>query len=163
MTWTYTPGWLSQVSSTSVSMTQVRLLVGDTDTLDQQLQDEEIYFVLSVQGAVNYAAAECADLLASKYARQINTENSLLRASAAERHKHYVNMAKRLRSNGPGTLPGGENAGLPLGGVYAGGTSKSANDALLDNSDNIAADVAVGQDDYPENSEAIESIDDYFT
>ena len=144
-------------------MTPVRLLVGDTDDRDQQLQDEEIYFVLTQQETVNYAAAECADLLASKYARQINTENSLLRATAADRHKHYVAMAKRLRSNGPGTLPGGENAGMPLGGAYAGGTSKIANDLLLDNTDNIAADVAVGQDDYPENTSDIENPDDYFT
>lgn len=160
MTWTYTPGWLSNSSSSSTSMTQVRLLVGDTDSIDQQLQDEEIYFVLGLQPTVNYAAAECADMLSAKYARQVNTENSLLRVSAAVRHTHYLNLAKRLRANGPGSLPGGENAGMPLGGVFAGGTSIIANEIATGNADNVITDVAVGQDDYTANDLDPE---DYFT
>jgi hypothetical protein len=159
MTWTYTPAWLSLASGATTSMTQVRLLIGDTMTSDQQLQDEEIYFVLSFQPTQNYAAADCADLISAKYARQINTENSLLRVSAAARHKHYEDLAKRLRKNGPGVVPGGENAGAILGEVYAGGTSHLANEVLIDNPDNVVSDVAKGLDDYPENAEDAE---DYF-
>jgi hypothetical protein len=140
-------------------MTQVRLLVGDTMSTDQQLQDEEIYFILGYQTTTNYAAADCADLISAKYARQINTENSLLRVSAAARHKHYADLAVRLRKNGPGVVPGGENAGLLLGEVYAGGTSHLANEALIDDADNVVSDVAKGLDDYPENAEDAE---DYF-
>jgi hypothetical protein len=159
MTWTYIPQLLTS-TATAASLMQVRLLVGDTDTIDQQLQDEEIYFVLSLQSTVNYAAAECADMLSAKYARQVNTENSLLRVSAAVRHTHYMNLAKRLRANGPGSLPGGENAGLPLGGVFAGGTSAITNETYTSNDDNVITDVAVGQDDYVTNDLDPE---DYFT
>lgn len=148
MTWTYTPGWLS-VSGATGLMTQVRLLVGDTDTNDQQLQDEEIYWVLTAASFPTLAGAACCDLLAGKYARQVNTENSALRVSAADRHKHYAALAKTLRSYGPGTLPGGDGFGSILGGIDAGGTQAADNEALADDSNNVLPPFAVGQDDYP--------------
>lgn len=148
MTWTYTTAWLSGASSSTTSMTQVRLLIGDTDVTRQQLQDEEILFVLTAQPTVNYAAADCADLLSAKYAFLVSSENSELRITAAARHKHYADLAGRLRKNGPGTTPGGEGAGLYLAGVYAGGTSRRANEAL-DNGDNVASPFSVGMDDLP--------------
>lgn len=149
MTWTYDTSLLSAASSSTTSMTKVRLLTGDTDTTRQQMQDEEIYFVLSVQPVINYAAADVADLLSAKYAFQINSENSELRVSAAARHKHYLDLAKRLRSMGPGDTPGGESAGAILAGGYAGGISTLANDNLRDNADNVLPPAAVGGDDYP--------------
>jgi hypothetical protein len=129
-------------------MTKVRLLVGDTDTTRQQLLDEEIYFVLTAQPIVNFAAADCADLLAAKYAFQINTENSKLAMFAAARHKHYADLAKRMRDNGPGETPGGAGAGLIVGSNYAGGISVDANDTIESNTDNVLPPVAIGQDDY---------------
>jgi hypothetical protein len=148
MTWTYS---LSLLTATGVTaqMTRVRLLVGDTDSGRQQLQDEEIYFVLVNQTATNYAAADCSDLLAAKYAFQVNTENSELRVSAAARHKHYVDLAKRLRANGPGEVPGGVGAGSIVAEGYAGGTSVSANESLAGNTDNVLPPFYVGQDDFP--------------
>lgn len=140
-------------------MTKCRLLVGDTDPTWTQLEDEEIYFVLSAQPVVNFAAADCADLLSAKYARQITSENSELRLTAAARHKHYADLAERLRKNGPGETPGGAGAGLILGGVYAGGTNKTNNEAL-DDGTNVPSPFGVGQDDFP-----TASVDptDYFT
>lgn len=147
MTWTYVPQLLTSTATTGTLM-RTRLLVGDTITTDQLLQDEEIYFVLSEQPYPNYAAADCADMIAARFARQVNTENSLLKVWASERHKHYVKLAERLRSNGPGVLPGGENAGAILADGYAGGISVAANEALEDNADNVLPPIKVGQDDY---------------
>ena len=98
MTWTYSPAWLSLASSSTSSMTKVRLLVGDTISTNQQLQDEEIYFVLTAQPVINFAAADCADILSARYAFQINTENSKLKLEAAARHKHFADLAKRIES-----------------------------------------------------------------
>lgn len=148
MTWTYTPGWLS-TSGTTGNMTRVRLIVGDTETTDQQLQDEEIYWILTITSTMTYAGAACADLLAAKYARQVNTENSALRVTAAERHKHYLALAKRLRDAGPGDIPGGEGFGTVLGGIDVGGASRADVEAIQDDSDNILPSFAVGQDDMP--------------
>lgn len=152
MTWSYVPQLLTS-TATSGALMRTRLLVGDTLTTDQLLQDEEIYFVLSVQPYPNYAAADCADMIAARFARQVNTENSLLRVSAAARHKHYVDLAKRLRSAGPGSVPGGESAGLILAEGYAGGISEIANENLRDGADNVLPPAAVGQDDYPVNAD----------
>lgn len=149
MTWTYIPQLLTS-TATVATMMKVRLIIGDTDTSRQQLQDEEIYFVLSAQPVVNYAAADCADLLSAKYAFQVNTENSLLRISAAARHKHYSDLAKRLRNAGPGETPGGEGAGSVLATGYAGGVSDTANETLRNDDDNVLPPVSVGQDDFPD-------------
>jgi hypothetical protein len=149
MTWTYIPQLLTS-TATVASLMKVRLVIGDTDSTRPQLQDEEIYFVLSAQSIINYAAADCADLLSAKYAFQVNTENSLLRISAAARHKHYADLAKRLRSAGPGVTPGGEGAGSVLATGYAGGISDTANQSLRDDADNILAPASVGQDDFPD-------------
>lgn len=148
MTWTYTPGWLS-VSGATGGMTRTRLLIGDTETTDQQLQDEEIYWVLTATTIGTYAAAACCDLLSAKYARQVNTENSALRVTAAARHLHYKDLAKRLRADGPGDIPGGEGFGTVLGGMDVGGAYESDNDAIRDDDNNVLPSFSVGQDDMP--------------
>ena len=130
-------------------MTKIRLLVGDTISTEQQLQDEEIYFVLAAQPVVTYAAADCAELLSSKYARQVNTVNSALSVFAAARHKHYLDMAKRLRANGPGETPGGESAGATVATMFAGGISISANETMANDSDAVLPQFKVGEDDFP--------------
>jgi hypothetical protein len=77
---------------------QVRLLVGDTDTSDQQLTDEVIEFYLDDQGnSIDLAAAEAADALAAKFARQVDTKNSRLSVAASKRLEHYHKLAARLR------------------------------------------------------------------
>lgn len=148
MTWTY-----SAASLSSSDLYKVRLIIGDADTNRQQLQDEEINYVLTVEAVVTYAAAACCDILAAKYAFQVNTENSELRVSAAARHKHYLELADRLRATGGGDIPGGEGGGLPVVGMYAGGTLKSEKETLIDDTDIVAPAFALGQDDNPEAGE----------
>lgn len=148
MTWTYSTSFLSAVSSITANLMRVRLLVGDTDTSRQQLQDEEIYWPLSSIEGLNYAAATVAEILASKYAFQVNTENSELRISAAARHKQYMALADRLRAGGPGSLPG-IDGGVPLGAVYVGGAVQADVDALSDNDSYREPSFAVGMDDLP--------------
>jgi hypothetical protein len=148
MTWTYNPYFLTSASNAMSATTKLRLLVGDTDEADQQLQDEEIGWVASLQSVLNYAAADCADLIASKYARQCSTVNGALRITASQRQEHYSAMAKRLRANGPGSLPGGDNGGAVLADAYVGGISRTDVDELKSDTDNILPPVAVGQDDY---------------
>jgi len=161
MTWTYSLSLLTTSGVTS-QMHRVRLLIGDTDSSRQQLQDEEIYFTLSQQTATNYAAADCADLLSAKYAFQVNTENSELRISAAARHKHYADLAKRLRSAGPGETPSGVGAGVVVAEPFAGGISVTQNENTASDSDNVLPPFAVGQDDFAATDQTSD-IRDYFT
>lgn len=148
MTWTYSAAALS-----TSDLYKVRLIIGDTDTNRQQLQDEEINFVLTEQTVVTYAAAACCDLLAAKYSFLVNTENSELRVSAAARHKHYLDLAERLRAGGGGDVPGGDGGGLPVVGFYAGGALQSEKDDLIDDTDVVPPSFALGQDDNPEAGE----------
>lgn len=144
MTWTYNAASLS-----ASDRYKVRLLIGDVDTTRQQLQDEEIDWVLTEQAVVSYAAAACCDLLASKYAFLVNTENSALRLSAAARHKHYLELADRLRKSA-GDLPGGDGTGVPLATAYAGGMLKSDKETLEADEDLVTPLFDIGQDDIEE-------------
>lgn len=146
MTWTYLPQLLQEPTPDG-QMMRVRFLIGDTDAEDHQLHDEEILFINTHQPVTTYAAAAAADTLAAKYARQVNTNNSDLRVSAAARHKHYQELADRLRSMGAGEVPGGEGAGEILAEVYVGGASKTASDSILGDSGLNKSPFAVGQDD----------------
>lgn len=148
MTWNYLPQFLNQSSATA-SLMRVRFLIGDTDHEDPQLHDEEIYFILDNQPVTTYAAAAAADTLVAKYARQVNTTNSELRVSAAARHKHYMELADRLRSMGPGEVPGGDGAGVVLAEAYVGGAVEGEARTLLNNQELNKIPFSVGQDDFP--------------
>ena len=144
MTWTYNAASLSLSD-----MYKVRFLIGDTDSARQQLQDEEIDWVLTEQAVVTYAAASCAEILASKYAFLVNTENSELRVSAAARHKHYLELAERLRKSA-GDLPGGDGSGIVLATAYAGGVDKAVKETLDSDSSLVRPVFGMGQDDNPQ-------------
>jgi hypothetical protein len=82
---------------------EVRFLVGDTDSTDQLVQDEEIGYVLSVHaavvGSINYqAAAEVADAIAAKFARKRDRSIGALSDQAEQQYQHYVELAARLRT-----------------------------------------------------------------
>lgn len=127
---------------------RVRLLIGDTDATRQQLQDEEINYVLTQQTSTTLAAAACCDILAAKYSFFVNTENGSLRVSAAARHRHYLTMADRLRAGGAGEVPG--DSVVHDARIYVGGTSQATKDTITADADAVVAPVRIGQDDHPE-------------
>lgn len=145
MTFTYNTANLA-----TSSKNRVRLLIGDTDATRQQLQDEEINYVLTQETAVTLAAAACCDILAAKYAFLVNTENGSLRVSAAARHKHYIQLADRLRAGGAGDVPG--DSTVHDARIYVGGVSQATKDTITEDSDAVVAPFRIGQDDHPETS-----------
>ena len=116
--WTYDATNLSTATS-SGRLNTVRLLIGDTESSDPQLQDEEILFALTANSDDAYlAAAFCCRLLASKYARLVTTTlDGALSANYSDRHKQYNMMASSLAEQAKKT------SGTSLG-VGAGGISK---------------------------------------
>lgn len=145
MSWSYNTSLLS-----SSTRTKVRLIIGDTDITRQLLQDEEIDYVITAESVATTAAAVCCDLLAAKYAFLCNTDNGELRISAAARHKHYQDLADRLRKGPAGDVPGDGAAQLAT--MYVGGQSISASAALDADSDNNPPNFSLGQDDHPNTS-----------
>jgi hypothetical protein len=130
MAWTYDETDLG-TDTISGRLNSVRLLLGDTDTNDQQVQNEEVIFALGqANNNIYYAAAWCARTIASQYARKVNTSlDGALSADYSDLSKQYTALADNLEYQG-------KKAGATIG-VLAGGISKTAVDAVRSNTDRI--------------------------
>lgn len=97
MAWTYDNTDLD-VSTASGRLNIVRYLVGDTDTSDQQVENEEITFALSqTSDDVYTAAAYVARSLSAKYARLVDTDlDGELAESYSQLQKHYAGIASHM-------------------------------------------------------------------
>ena len=115
MTWTYDAEDLNS-NTASGKLNIVRLLIGDVNTDDQQLQDEEITFALAESGGYYQAAAYCCRLLASKYARMVNTQlDGALEAEYSDRIKNYNLLALQMQEFAK--RYGGKGLGVSAGGI----------------------------------------------
>jgi hypothetical protein len=91
MTWTYS-GYPD-----SDPLDEVRFRVGDTDTTDQLVTDEEIrYFLVRQQQSVGVAAANVARHLAAKFARRVDKATGTLKLSLSQKSKAYRQLAMDL-------------------------------------------------------------------
>jgi hypothetical protein len=130
MAWSYDASDLDTTTA-SGRLNTVRLLLGDTDTLDQQVQNEEITFSLSqTNDNVYFAAAWLARTVASQYARKVNVSlDGSLSADYSDLAKQYTSLAETLEYQGKKT-------GAIIG-VVAGGLTKSNINAVRTNTDRI--------------------------
>ena len=118
MGWTYIIGDLLK-DTPEGWLADIRLLIGDTDPDDHQLEDEEIQLALKLnEDNIYYSAAWSARAIGSKYARRVNTEVSgALKAQYSDLLDHYNDLATKLEYQG-------KTAGASLD-VKAGGTTIS--------------------------------------
>jgi hypothetical protein len=95
MTWTY--GGAPGTTSAATRRDAVRLLVGDTDTTEQQTSDEEIAFALS-QGSddIYVAGAIICRAISGKYARLVDSSVESVSSSYSQRAAQYAELAVRL-------------------------------------------------------------------
>jgi orotate phosphoribosyltransferase-like protein len=130
MAWSYDPTDLDTTTA-SGRLNTVRLLVGDTETLDQQVQNEEITFGLSENGNnVYYAGAWVARAISSKYSRKVTTQlDGALSADYSDLAKQYKAVADDLEYQG-------KTSGAVIG-VLAGGITKSGIEAVRANTNRI--------------------------
>jgi hypothetical protein len=130
MSWAYDPTDLD-TNTASGRLNTVRLLVGDTNTVDQQVQDEEVTFSLGENGNnVYYSGAWIARVIASKYSRQVTTQLSgALSADYSDLAKQYQALADNLEYQG-------KTSGAAIG-VLAGGITKSGIEAVRANTNRI--------------------------
>jgi hypothetical protein len=117
LAWSYNPSDLTPTTDAG-RLNIVRLLIGDTNTTDQQLQDPEITFALNQNGNNTYSAACWAcNALVSKYARLVNTQlDGALKSDYSDLMQHYLLLASSLEYQG-------KSSGASLG-VRAGGITK---------------------------------------
>jgi len=123
MAWSYNAADLSNTTSAG-RLNTVRLLVGDTDTTDQQVQNEEINFSLAENNDNTYLSASwIARVISSKYARLVTTKlDGALSANYSDLAKHYQSLADQLEYQG-------KTNGASVG-VLAGGITKSGVEAV---------------------------------
>lgn len=97
----------------------VRFLVGDTDSTDVQVYDDEIVFALSQNSDnIHYTSAYICRAIASKYSRKIDVNISgALDAKYSMLQSHYLSLADTLESEAK------KQSGL---GFSAGGISQSS-------------------------------------
>lgn len=99
MAWSYDATNLDTTTA-SGRLNIVRLLVGDTDTTDQQIQDEEITFALSAESDDVYGAASwIAKSLAAKYSRFVDIElDGQLAENYSQLREHYQSLSNSLKT-----------------------------------------------------------------
>lgn len=103
MTWTYGPTF-------SLARDRVRLLIGDTDSSDQLVSDEEIalYVTGGQLAEVNdyLSAAAVCDAIAAKFSRRADMSAGGSSASLSQQATAYQRKARQLRRQSAlGTSP----------------------------------------------------------
>jgi len=93
MTWTYSG------DPSDSTRDAVRFLVGDTDTTDQLITDEEIDYIVTTHGTLNRSSSEAARSIAAKFARLMNRSIGGLSADFSQKYTHYMELADALLTN----------------------------------------------------------------
>lgn len=101
MTWTYDTGL-------ALAKDKVRALIGDTDTNDQQLTDEQINLCLSQRAQnLTLASALACRMVASKYAREVSTSADGFSAQDNQKSEAYIKMAEQFEMEAEGSIASG--------------------------------------------------------
>lgn len=116
-------------TGTSEKISQVRFLIGDTDSSDYAVANENILFALAQNPNIYAAAAMCARAMAAKYASEVDTKFESVSVNYSQKAKAYYDLAKRLERQAK--TSGG--LGIPL----AGGISITERDSVNADSDRI--------------------------
>lgn len=114
---------MSFTYNVSNNIGKVRLLIGDTNSGDVLLEDEEINTFLTEYGNVKIAASHAAMAISAKFSRDADKQIGSLRISLSIRAENYKNLSKEIKQNTSSILT-----------AYVGGISKSDN---ADNKGNV--------------------------
>lgn len=117
----------------------MRFLIGDTNDTDQQLQDEEVEWLLTQHSNVYFAGALGAERIASRYARATSKSVGGLSISYGERQTHYSNLAAALRAEA--SRAGGTPTPISLA------RSKAAKEAREQDEDLNLTPLSIGMHD----------------
>lgn len=130
MAWSYDETNLS-TTTTFGRVNSVRLLLGDTDSGDQQVQNEEVEFALAqVSNNIYLAASWLARSISSLYARKVDVQlDGALSAKYSQLSQQYHKLSERLEYQG-------KKANATLG-IKAGGISITNVESIRQNTDRI--------------------------
>lgn len=133
MTWSFTAGGTSIVD-------QVRTLTGDvTQTAKHTLANEDILGLAGTEPNIHFIAADCAESRAARFALDVDVSVPGVSQRIGDRYQKLIDLAQTLRARGRLKM-----TTTPL----AGGVSKSSDNALDKNPDQVPPRWRIGQDDY---------------
>lgn len=145
MSFTYDPTDLN-TSTSSGKLNSVRLLIGDTDSSDPLLQDEEILFSLAQKSTVYGAAALSCKFIVANFSRLVDTQlDGALQENYSDLVKNYSSISSKMAD-----LDDSES-GTKLG-ISAGGISLTGMTLVQALPDRPRSEFWVGQFDNPEAS-----------
>lgn len=122
MTWSY------DGDPANSDLDAVRREIGDTNTNDQLLSNEEVNFALDQEGdSITAASARCCEWLMREYAKQADKTIGQLNIMLSQKSARYEAMATKLRKKGI------KSALAP----YVGGLSETERDTDEDDTDLI--------------------------
>lgn len=145
MTWTYSG------NPSSTARDAVRFLIGDTDTTDQLITDEEISYLVSIHGNTHRVASEACRAIAAKFARLMNRSIGGLAADFSAKYRQYLELADNLLS---------KDEVIPVS-PFISGFSRSAKEAEELDTDRETTFGRKGQHDNPRAYPGDESPFDY--
>jgi len=128
----------------STDLARVRMNIGDTDSANPLLTDEQINAILASNTDVNMASAAACDQIAASFARKVDVGALSGNWTASQLFDHYTKMADRLRRLGPGDVPGG--SGNRGGGIVVTGTLESDYDDAATDTTYAKGPFRLGQD-----------------
>ena len=141
MVWVY--GNSPSTSTEDGRRDAVRVLVGDTNTNDQQITDEEIFFALNENSKnVYFAAAQAARMVASHYARLVDAKFEGVSTDYHQRQEHYRKLAVVLDQQA-------KSKGGALGVPAAGGIRVDQVEGAKKDSNRVRSSFRRGQFSYP--------------
>lgn len=130
MAWSYDEGNLNTTDALG-RLNATRLLIGDTDTNDEQVQDEEVAFALAqANNNVYLAGAWLCRGIAAKYSRSVDQEISgALKESSSQLQSQYLELADTLEKQA-------RKFGGAMG-VSAGGITVSTVEGVRENTNRV--------------------------
>ena len=141
MAWTYSG------DPASSDRDQIRFLIGDTNTNDQLVSDEEIAWALT-QGSIYNAAAICARSIAAAFSRLADKSVDDLKISYSQKSAQYSKLADNLE----------DKDSFKSLSVYAGGISASDKQSNEEDTDRVSPSFSKGMTDNPSLNDQDENL-----
>lgn len=139
MSWTYDPSLLGDTNNSN-RLHSVRLLIGDTESTDPQVEDEEVLFALAQNSGNIYDTGYfLCRILSAKYARLVDTAlDKGLSEKNDNLYKKYTLLSDSIKAMGRSAKAG-------IGGVSGGGVRISAMVTANSDPDRLPSQFTTGE------------------
>lgn len=116
----------------------LRFKIGDTAVASALLEDEELDYVISVQGTLVRQIADCFEAIGHKLLQQPNFALDKWREDRHAVAESFIKRAQELRKRGAAA------------GLYAGGLTKTDKASREEDTDRVQPFAYMGMDEFPE-------------